>query len=76
MGLAAALVSGVLGGTTTTVVRSVTWRALHDDAGRPRLPFNTRHRRGLGVVLTWAAVVGVLLAVSDILIEQRRASAE
>lgn len=71
---AAALTSGILGGATTSLTRSVTRRAMHDRLGRPRVPRAVRRRNGLGTMLMWAAAMGVLLALADVMREQRQAS--
>lgn len=71
-----AIASGVLGGATTKIARSLTRRALHEKSGAPRVPRRARDRQGIAVMLAWAAAVGVILALADVLLEQRRASAE
>jgi hypothetical protein len=63
---------GVLGGTTTKVTRSAARRMLHDDAGDPRLPQTARTRSGLATALTLAACTGIVLAIADVLREQRK----
>ena len=75
MSRTAQIASGVLGGATTMIVRAVTRRAAHKQSGAPRLPRAARRRNGFGVMLMWAAAVGVVLAMSDVLKEQRQASA-
>jgi hypothetical protein len=39
------------------------------------LPRAARARQGLAVMLAWAAAAGVILALADLFIEQRRDSA-
>ncbi len=75
MGKGGTLAAGVLGGTTTALVPSMTRRALHNARGTPRVPRSARRRSGIGPMLAWAAALGVLLALADVLREQRQASA-
>jgi hypothetical protein len=63
---------GVLGGATTMLARRATRRAMHHADGAPKLPLSTRRKRGLGAVLLWAAAAGVILALADVLMEQRK----
>jgi hypothetical protein len=72
MGLAESAAATVIGGATTMVVRRVARGALHDSFGEPRLPGRRRNRRGLGMVLLWAAAAGIVLALADVLTEQRQ----
>lgn len=74
MGSLGIITSGILGGATTRVARKATRRAMHKRSGAPRLPRATRGRRGFGAVLAWAAAIGVLLALVDVLREERNAS--
>ena len=53
----------------------MTRRALHNARGTPRVPRSARRRSGIGPMLAWAAALGVLLALADVLREQRQASA-
>jgi hypothetical protein len=71
MGMADQMTAAVLGGATTMVARRVTRSALHDTFGEPRLPARMRHQRGLGTMLLWAAAAGIILALADVLMEQR-----
>jgi hypothetical protein len=71
MGMADQMTATVLGGATTMVARRVTRNALHDSFGEPRLPTRIRRQRGLGTMLLWAAAAGILLALADVLMEQR-----
>jgi len=75
MSTASKVSSGVLGGVATKVARTVTRRALHDTAGAPRVPRAARNRHGVIAMLAWAAALGVFLAVADVLLEQRKATA-
>lgn len=68
------LAAGALGGATTMLMRTATRKAMHGRGGAPRLPAGMRRRRGIGAVLAWAAAAGVLLALADLLVEQRASS--
>jgi hypothetical protein len=70
-GIAQKVAWGLLGAATTKASRSATRRALHRD-GSPRLPRRARRKNGLATALMWAAAAGVILAVSDLLQEQRK----
>ena len=74
MGNAVTFAAGILAGSTTKLTRAVTRRAMRDPNGTPRLPAAARRRNGVGTMLLWAVAVGVLLAVADILREQREAA--
>jgi hypothetical protein len=62
---------GLLGAATTKATRRAAGRALHNDRGQPRLPHAARRGRGLRTALVLAAGTGLVLAVSDLLKEQR-----
>lgn len=65
--------TGILGGATTMLTRSATRRVMHRRrTGARRLPRNVSRRNGIGVMLAWAAAAGVLLALADIVNEQRK----
>jgi hypothetical protein len=68
MGIGAAF----LGGTTTMLARNATRKVMHQ-RGQGRSPM--RHQQGIGTLLMWAAAAGVILAMADVLIDQRRNSA-
>ena len=74
MGMAGMIAAGVLGGTTTRLTRTAACRALHAKTGAPRLPQRARDRSGLLMMLAWAAAAGVILALGDVLLEQRKQS--
>lgn len=64
--------AGILGGATTMLARSATRRVMHRRrTGARRLP---RNDNGIGVMLAWAAAAGVLLALADVVSEQRKAT--
>lgn len=74
MGMAGRMATGALAGATTMLSRSATRRAMHEKGGAPRLPRRTRYQRGVAVMLAWAAAAGVILALADVLREQRKHS--
>jgi hypothetical protein len=63
---------GMLGAATTMLARRATRRAMHDRRGEPRLPRRTRTSDGVGTMLLLAAAAGALLALGDVLLEQRK----
>lgn len=67
-----AIVWGMAAGVTTRVARGATRRALHDDLGAPRLPRPARQRDSFATALLLAAGTGALLALADVLKEQRQ----
>src|SRR3954470_7650563 len=68
------LTSGLLAGATTMAVRRVGRRMLHTPRGRRRLPRTLKYRQSLGAAIGWAAAIGLLLAITDVLVEQRKMS--
>jgi hypothetical protein len=70
-GIARKMAWGLLGAATTKATRVAARRALHNERGGPRLPSRVRRSRGLGSALVLAAGAGLVLAVSDLLREQR-----
>jgi hypothetical protein len=74
MSLAGTLASGTVGGATTMLVRTAARKAMHGRDGAPRLPSGVRRQRGIGTMIAWAAAAGVLLALADLLLEQRSES--
>ena len=71
MGTAHALGWGLIGAATTKLSRSATRRAMRQRSGAPRLPRAARRSRGFGMMLLLAAA-GAMLAIGDLLQEQRR----
>lgn len=63
---------GLIGAATTKVSRSATRRAMHNRSGAPRLPRAARRSHNFGMMLLFAAAAGALLALGDILQEQRK----
>ena len=63
---------GLLGSGTTMLARTATRRAMHGRGGRPRLPRAARQNTGFGMMLLLAAAAGAMLALGDVLLEQRK----
>lgn len=63
---------GVLGAGTTMVARRLMRRAMHNPNGAPRVPAAVRRNNSLPVALLLAAAAGALLALADVLQEQRK----
>lgn len=70
--LGRSLMWAAAGGLTSGVVRRATRRAMHTEYGAPRLPPAARKRRGFGNAMMWAAGTGAMLALADVLKEQRK----
>lgn len=62
---------GLVGAATTMLVRRVTRRTMHDEHGNPKLPRTVQRSRSLGLMLVLAGAAGALLALGDVLQEQR-----
>jgi hypothetical protein len=71
MRLARTVGLGLIGSATTMLVRGATRRAMHSPDGRPRLPSAARRNSGFGAIVVLAAAAGAMLALADILQEQR-----
>jgi hypothetical protein len=63
---------GIVGATVTMLARNATRRAIHDARGVPKLPRAARRSNSVTMLLIIAAASGALLALSDLLQEQRR----
>jgi hypothetical protein len=63
---------GLIGAATTRLSRMATRRAMHQSSGAPRLPRAARSNNGVGMLLLLAAAAGAMLALGDVLQEQRR----
>lgn len=72
MGTSHTLGWGLIGAATTTLTRAATRKAMHGPSGAPRLPRAARRSDGLGMLLLLAAAAGAMLALGDILQEQRK----
>ena len=75
-GLGKKLLWMAVGSATSKAVRNVTRSALHNRAGRPKLPVSVRRRHGMGTALTWVIGASALMAVADVLREQSKDAAE
>ncbi len=60
------------GAATTMLARKMTRRALHSPRGTPRLPRAARRNRSFTMMVLLAAAAGALLAIGDVLQEQRK----
>jgi hypothetical protein len=67
---------GLIGGATTVIVRRLTRRTMHEQTGRPRLPRGLRKSNSIATMLALAGTAGALLALGDVLQEQRKHVAE
>lgn len=72
MGMAQTAGIGMLGSATTMLARKATRRAMHRRDGEPRLPRAARNRNGFGMILLLAVAAGAVLAIADVLQEQRK----
>ena len=72
MGTAHALGWGLIGAATTKLSGAATRGARRQRSGAPRLPRAARRSRGFGMMLLLAAAAGAMLAIGDLLQEQRR----
>lgn len=66
---------GLLGSATTMMVRNATRKAMHTEYGEPRLPRAAQRNTGAGTILMLAAAAGAVLALADVLQEQRKRQA-
>ena len=67
---------GLMGAATTMGVRRLTRRAMHKDTGEPKLPRRMRRSDSAWVMLLIAGAAGALLALGDVLKEQRQRVAQ
>jgi hypothetical protein len=63
---------GMVGAAATMLARRATRRAMHERSGAPRLPRAARRRTTFGMMLLLAGAAGALLALGDVLQEQRK----
>jgi hypothetical protein len=63
---------GVVGAAVTMVARKATRRAMHDESGAPKLPRAARRTDSVTMLLIMAAATGALLALVEVLQEQRK----
>jgi hypothetical protein len=76
MGLAQKLGWSVVGVTTTMAMRKIANAAMHDANGAPKFSRLTRRNNSFGVMVALAVSAGVLLALGDVLKEQREDAVE
>ena len=63
---------GIVGAGTTMLARSVVRRAMHEQSGAPRLPYALQGNNSFAMMLALAVATGALLALGDVLLEQRK----
>lgn len=63
---------GMIGAATTMLTRKAARRAMHRKSGESRLPRKAREKRGFKTMLLLAVAAGVILALADVLLEQRK----
>lgn len=63
---------GLVGAATTMLARRLTRSAMHEESGQPKLPKAVRRTNSVGVMLLLAGAAGALLALGDVLKEQRQ----
>jgi len=66
---------GLAGSAATMLARTATRKAMHKQGGTPRLPRAARQNNGFGMMLLLAVATGALLALADVMQEQRKAPA-
>jgi hypothetical protein len=76
MGLAQKFGWSIVGVTTTMAMRKIASAAMHDANGEPKFSRLTRRNNSFGVMLALAVSAGVLLALGDVLNEQRKDAVE
>jgi hypothetical protein len=72
MASARSLGFGMVGAATTMLTRKMARRAMHSPRGTPRLPRAARRNRSFAMMVALAAAAGALLAIGDVLQEQRK----
>jgi hypothetical protein len=60
------------GAATTMLARAATRRAMHGPDGAPRLPRRAQKQHTFAMMLVFAAATGAMLALADVLQEQRK----
>ena len=63
---------GIVGAAVTMLARQVTRRAMHDENGALKLPRAARRADSVTMLLFVAAASGALLALADVMQEQRK----
>lgn len=72
MGMAHTAGIGLVGSATTMLARKAARRAMHKRDGVPRLPRAARENNGWVMILVLAVAAGAVLAIADVLQEQRK----
>ena len=72
MAMAHSIGWGMAGSAATMLTRTATRRAMHARNGAPRLPRAARRRDSFAIMLALAAAAGAILALGDVLQEQRK----
>jgi hypothetical protein len=75
-GLGKKLMWMAVGTATSRAVRGATRNALHNRAGRHKLPRSVKYRHGMGTALSWVVGASALMAIADVLKEQSKDAAE
>lgn len=70
MGLGGKLMWSLAGTAASKMARNYASRTLHTRYGAPRLPRKARRQSGLGMMLGWAILTGVIMALADVFKEQ------
>lgn len=63
---------GMIGAATTVVARALTRKMMHTQSGARRLPRRARKSTSFSTMVLLAAATGALLALGDVLQEQRK----
>jgi hypothetical protein len=63
---------GIVGAAVTMFARTATRRAMHDERGAPKLPRAARRTASATMLPIVAAATGALLALAEVLQEQRK----
>lgn len=72
MGLARTAGLGLIASAATLAARTATRSAMHTRSGEPRLPHAAAGNSGFAMILLLAVGAGVMLALADVLKEQRK----
>jgi len=67
---------GLIGAGTTMLVRRLTRRTMHEETGEPKLPDMVRRSKSVWLLLLLSGAAGALLALGDVLQEQRKQVAQ
>jgi len=72
MGFARTAGLGMVASAATMAARKAARSAIHTRTGDPRLPRVAARKRGFTMILLLAVGAGVMLAIADVLQEQRK----